>query len=102
MYNYGKFWKDDTVYNSKKVIKYSEKLDRIYIAYGSNLNIKQMQQRCPGAKIHSKSELKDYKLVYRYSSSSAYATIIKSAGSYVPVVLYKISEKHSEVLICLK
>jgi len=97
MYNYGKFWKDDTIYNSKKV-KYSEKLDRIYIAYGSNLNIKQMQQRCPGVKIHSKSELKDYKLVYRYSSSGAYATIIRSAGSYVPVVLYKISEKHEHIL----
>lgn len=38
---------------------------KIYIAYGSNLNLPQMAIRCPGAAVIGKSALKDYELVFR-------------------------------------
>ena len=38
---------------------------RLYIAYGSNLNLEQMAFRCPTAKVVGKSELKDYELLFR-------------------------------------
>ena len=30
---------------------------RLYLAYGSNLNLAQMQYRCPGAKVAGTAEL---------------------------------------------
>ena len=35
---------------------------RYYIAYGSNLNIRQMRMRCPSARIIGTSKLNDYEL----------------------------------------
>ena len=37
---------------------------RYYIAYGSNLNIRQMRYRCPGAKPIGISAIPDYELLY--------------------------------------
>ena len=39
--------------------------ERLYIAYGSNLNLLQMAFRCPTAEIAGKSELKGYELLFR-------------------------------------
>ena len=36
---------------------------RLYIAYGSNLNLPQMAFRCPTAEVVGASELKDYELL---------------------------------------
>ena len=36
-----------------------------YIAYGSNLNIAQMDERCPGAQPVCTAKLEDYELVFR-------------------------------------
>jgi len=38
---------------------------KIYAAYGSNMNLKQMKKRCPKAKVIGKGELHDYKLTFR-------------------------------------
>lgn len=46
--------------------------EKIYIAYGSNLNLPQMAQRCPAAKVLGKSELKDYELLFRGSKTGSY------------------------------
>ena len=35
----------------------------LYLAYGSNLNLTQMAERCPGAKAVGKGELPDRKSV---------------------------------------
>lgn len=35
-------------------------MKKYYIAYGSNLNVKQMKFRCPGAKVVGTSVIKDY------------------------------------------
>ena len=38
---------------------------RYYIAYGSNLNVKQMKFRCPTARIIGTSVIKDYELLFK-------------------------------------
>ena len=41
------------------------KRPRLYIAYGSNLNLSQMAYRCPTAKVAGKGGLKGYELLFR-------------------------------------
>ena len=48
---------------------------KLYIAYGSNLNLPQMAKRCPTAKVVGTSEIKDYALVFRGGGHGAVATI---------------------------
>lgn len=38
---------------------------KLYIAYGSNLNIRQMAFRCPGAKLRGTGTVEDYELQFR-------------------------------------
>lgn len=38
---------------------------RYYIAYGSNLNVRQMRMRCPHATILGTANLKDWELLLR-------------------------------------
>ena len=64
-----------------------------YLAYGSNLSVKQMSVRCPHAKIIGKAVLKDYRLVFR-----THANIEKHKGSKVPVIVWDISEKDEKRL----
>ena len=58
-----------------------------YVAYGSNLSVEQMALRCPDATIIGTGKIQDYKLVFRF-----HADIEKSKGSYVPVLVWKISK----------
>ncbi len=39
--------------------------ERLYIAYGSNLNLSQMEKRCPGATVVGTGEVKGYELLFR-------------------------------------
>ena len=64
---------------------------KLYVAYGSNLNIEQMDYRCPDATIVGKGIIPDYVLKYRGSKTGAYATIVREKGKHVPVVVWKIS-----------
>ena len=64
--------------------------DKLYIAYGSNLNVKQMKCRCPTATIVGISQIKDFELVFRGSKTGSYATIESCEGSIVPVLIWKI------------
>ena len=63
---------------------------KLYIAYGSNLNLPQMAHRCPTAKVVGKSELKDYELLFRGARKGAMATVEPKEGSSVPVLLWRI------------
>ena len=67
--------------------------EKIYIAYGSNLNLPQMAQRCPAAKVLGKSELKDYELLFRGSKTGSYATVEPCEGKNVPVLLWTVGKK---------
>ena len=60
---------------------------RYYIAYGSNLNVRQMRMRCPTARIIGTSVLNDYELLFKGSKTGSYLTVEKKPGSMVPVAV---------------
>jgi hypothetical protein len=72
--------------------------DKLYIAYGSNLNLNQMKYRCPTARVIGTSELKDYELVFRGLRYGAVATIEPCEGSTVPVLLWSIKPDDEKAL----
>ena len=65
---------------------------RLYIAYGSNINLEQMAYRCPNSKIISKEMLKGYELEFR-----GVATIVPNDKSEVPILIWEIDgrDEHS-------
>lgn len=67
-----------------------KKEPRLYVAYGSNLNIQQMAHRCPTARLYATGVIKDYELQFKGQPQSAFATIEKKAGSEVPVAVWEI------------
>ncbi len=71
---------------------------KLYVAYGSNLDVDQMAWRCPKARKMSSGMLEGWELIYRRSYSGAYATIRKAPGKYVPVGLWKISAADERAL----
>lgn len=72
--------------------------ERLYIAYGSNLNLPQMAFRCPTAEVAGKSELKGYELLFRGGRRGAVATVEPKDGGSVPVLLWKIRKTDEEAL----
>ena len=72
--------------------------NKLYIAYGSNLNLPQMAKRCPTAKVVGASQIKDYALVFRGSSHGAVATIESCVGNSVPVLLWEIKADDEKAL----
>lgn len=66
---------------------------RLYVAYGSNLNIRQMKHRCPGAKLYGTGEIKDYELQFKGQPENAFATIAPKEGSSVPVAVWEIQPR---------
>ena len=65
---------------------------RYYIAYGSNLNIRQMRYRCPGAKPIGISAIPDYELLYKGSKTGAYLTIEPKNGGLVPIAVWEVTD----------
>ena len=63
---------------------------KLYIAYGSNLNLAQMAARCPSASVYAKGVLNNWELVYRGTRTNSHATIIRKQGSTVPVLVWEI------------
>ena len=71
---------------------------RIYLAYGSNLNLKQMEERCPTAEVLGKGILKDYELIFRGRRKSAVATIEPLKNGKVPILLWTIEKTDEKSL----
>lgn len=65
-------------------------MEKLYIAYGSNLNLAQMAARCPSARVYAKGVLNNWELVYRGVERNSHATIKRKPGSTVPVLVWKI------------
>lgn len=63
----------------------------LYLAYGSNMNIRQMAQRCPTATIVGTSRLTGYRLLFRGPFGGAVATVERYKGGRVPVLLWSIT-----------
>lgn len=71
---------------------------RYYIAYGSNLNIRQMQRRCPGARVIGTSEIGNYRLLFKGSRTGSYLTIEPKEGSSVPVAAWSVTDADEAAL----
>lgn len=65
-------------------------MGKLYIAYGSNLNLAQMTARCPSARVYAKGVLNNWELVYRGAKRNSHATIERKSGSTVPVLVWEI------------
>lgn len=68
-----------------------DKNNKLYIAYGSNLNLAQMADRCPTARVIGPSEMKDWQLLFRGSRTGAVATVEPKKGYSVPVLVWEIT-----------
>ena len=67
-------------------------MKKIYLAYGSNLNLLSMEYRCKKAVPIGSSVLKNYRLVYKGSADGyAYLTIEPAKEFYVPIGIFNIS-----------
>lgn len=71
---------------------------RYYIAYGSNLNVRQMRMRCPSARIIGTSVLKDYELLFKGSKTGSYLTIEKCETGTVPIVIWEVTTQDEKAL----
>jgi len=70
----------------------------LYLAYGSNINVDQMKDRCPSAEKFKCGYLEGYKLVfdgYSNSRGGLVADIRREEKSKTPYVLWDIDEKDS-------
>ena len=59
----------------------------LYVAYGSNLNMKQMSIRCPTAAVVGSGTLNGYRLAF-----CGVATVFPCKGNEVPVAVWEIDE----------
>lgn len=64
--------------------------ERLYIAYGSNLNLEQMRRRCPSAEVVGKATLDGWRLRFRGGAHNAVATIEQDKDYSVPVLAWRI------------
>lgn len=67
-------------------------MKKYYLAYGSNLNVQQMQYRCPGAVPVGTAIIPDYQLLFKGSKTGSYLTIEPKKGTQVPVAVWEVSE----------
>ncbi|ASS98399.1 MULTISPECIES: gamma-glutamylcyclotransferase family protein [Geobacillus] len=66
---------------------------RLYAAYGSNMNLVQMANRCPNSVVVGTGKIENYELEFRY-----YANIVPAKGKEVPVVVWAITEEDEKRL----
>ena len=64
----------------------------LYLAYGSNLNLKQMEMRCPTAKVVGSTTLEGYELSFRGVNGGAYATIKANPDKETPVLIWELDD----------
>lgn len=62
-----------------------------YLAYGANMSVEMMANRCPDAKLLGTGELKNFRLMFKGEQPSSYGTIEQWEGFCVPFVLWDIS-----------
>lgn len=68
-------------------------MEKLYVAYGSNMNLEQMALRCPEAKVVSSALMYGYELQFKY-----HATIEANPDSKVPILLWKLSKRDEQQL----
>ena len=65
-------------------------MSKLYLAYGSNMNIAHMAVRCPTAKVVGSTSLNGYQLLFRGRNGGAYATVEKNPQFKVPVIVWEL------------
>lgn len=65
---------------------------RYYLAYGSNLNLPQMRERCPHAMPLGITDLQDWRLVFRGRGGGFYLNIEPAPGYWVPAAVWSVDE----------
>ena len=81
-----------------KFIRICRNEDVFILAYGSNLNLKRMESRCPQCSVEGTTEIPGYRLLFKQSKTGAYATIDQDANCSVPGVIYRISYDSEQTL----
>ncbi|WP_298641897.1 gamma-glutamylcyclotransferase family protein [uncultured Cardiobacterium sp.] len=71
---------------------------KLYAAYGSNLHIAEMKQRCPQAVRVGHALLTGYALHYRGRPGDAMLTIEAQAGGVVPLGIWAVSTADEQAL----
>ncbi len=71
---------------------------RLYAAYGSNLNLQQMNYRCPTAQLYRTGLVRDYELQFKGHPHSAFATIAPKKGASVPVAVWELQPRDERAL----
>ena len=72
--------------------------NQLYVAYGSNLNMRQMAMRCPTAKLIGTGSIENYELQFKGRPTTAFATIAPKKGASVPVAVWQIKPKDERSL----
>ena len=73
-------------------------LETYYFAYGSNLNLEQMQGRCPDCEPIAPAIAWGYELTFKGSSGYGVADIQPKDDDFVPGAIYKVSEADRDEL----
>ena len=67
--------------------------EKLYFAYGSNMNLDQMEFRCPAAQVVGNVRLEDHELTFcSQNPSSGVANIRPKEGCHVDGVLWRITQ----------
>lgn len=72
--------------------------NKLYAAYGSNLNVEQMAARCPYATVVGNGMLEGYALLFRGENGYAHATVEPLEGNRTPVLLWEITPRCEDEL----
>lgn len=73
-------------------------MGKLYVAYGSNLNMRQMKGRCPESVFLGTGVIEDHELQFKGSVYGAHATIAPKEGSTVPVGVWTIQKRDEKRL----
>lgn len=73
-------------------------MKRYYIAYGSNLNVRQMKMRCPKARVIGTAEIRKFELLFKGSKTGSYLTVEPKDGGIVPVAVWETTEADESAL----
>ncbi|EGQ26724.1 hypothetical protein HMPREF9372_1265 [Sporosarcina newyorkensis 2681] len=72
--------------------------NKLYLAYGSNLNLEQMKHRCPTAAVVGSTIVEGQRLVFRGAREGAVATIEPCKGESVQALVWEITPTDEKAL----
>jgi len=86
-------WNEDYSSQWQEIVDCLKLDKRLYIAYGSNMDVTQMKRRCPGAKVVGKIYLKNWELTLPH-----YANIERNARKKTPALIWEITSEDERAL----